>query len=94
MEELPKSLEDVIRSIATTEQRSIVEAVLNDILDAIPVVGEIAGLIRLADSIEKKDFTRALLEFGDLVLGFPPGIGDVSDILTPTNLIAYLLKKK
>lgn len=85
-------MEDIARSVLTIEQRTLPEAVLNDFLDMLPLVGELAGLSRLADAIEKKDDIRAVMEAGDLLAGFPPGIGDALDILTPTNLLMYLRK--
>ena len=87
-------MEDIARSVLTIEQRTLPEAVLNDFLDMLPLVGELAGLSRLADAIEKKDDIRAVMEAGDLLAGFPPGIGDALDILTPTNLLMYLRKRE
>ena len=89
----PEAIEEFLKSVTTTEQHTLVEAVLNDIIDTVPMVGEVAGAMRLADAIEKKDDVRALMEAGDLLAGFPPGIGDILDILTPTNALSYLIKK-
>jgi hypothetical protein len=86
--------ERLIKAPFTTEHESILEAVLADIADIVPIVGEVAGLTRLMEALEKKDDVRAMLEAGDLLAGFPPGIGDALDILTPTNLISYLRKKE
>jgi hypothetical protein len=84
------TLEGILKAPFTIEHRNAVEAVLADLADAIPVVGEVAGLVRMVQALEKKDDFRLALEAGDLVLGFPPLIGDIMDLLTPTNLICYL----
>ena len=92
MAEVPRRIEDILKSITTTEQRTLADAVVNDLLDTLPLIGEVAGVLRAADALEKKDDARAAMEVGDLLAGFPPVIGDILDILTPTNTIAYLRK--
>ncbi|MEM1820349.1 MAG: hypothetical protein QXU64_02025 [Thermofilaceae archaeon] len=87
-------LERLIKAPFTTEHETVLEAVLADLADALPLVGEIAGIVRMIEALEKGDDTRALMELGDLIAGAPPSIGDVLDILTPTNTMAYLLRKR
>jgi hypothetical protein len=84
------TLEGILKAPFTIEHRNVVEAVLADLADVIPVVGEVAGLVRIVEALEKKDDFRLALETGDLIAGFPPIIGDLLDLLTPTNLICYL----
>ena len=87
-------LERILKAPLTTEHRSLVEAFLADLADAIPLVGEVAGLVRMMEAIEKEDAARAFLELGDLFFGFPPIIGDLLDILTPTNTLSYFMKRR
>ncbi|MEM2196331.1 MAG: hypothetical protein QXY41_05980 [Thermoproteota archaeon] len=87
-------LERLLKAPFMTRHESALEALLADLADFVPIVGEVAGLARLREAIKEKDDLRIALETGDLVAGFPPIIGDILDILTPTNLILYLAKKK
>ncbi|MEM1820607.1 MAG: hypothetical protein QW498_08730 [Thermofilum sp.] len=87
-------LERLMKAPFTTEHETALEAVLADLADALPLVGEIAGIVRIVEALEKGDDMRALMELGDLITGVPPSIGDLLDILTPTNTISYLLRKR
>jgi hypothetical protein len=84
------TLEGILKAPFTIEHKNIVEAMCADLFDVLPLAGEVAGLVRMVQALEKKDDFRLALETGDLVLGFPPLLGDVLDLLTPTNLICYL----
>lgn len=84
------TIEGLLKAPFTIEHRNVVEALLADLADLVPVVGEVAGLVRIAQALEKRDDFRLALEAGDLIAGFPPIIGDLLDLLTPTNLICYL----
>jgi hypothetical protein len=87
-------LERTLMAPWTIDHESIWEAILADLADVVPVIGELAGLVRIAQAYESKDYLRLALETGDLLAGFPPLIGDILDLLTPTNLIYYLTKKE
>jgi hypothetical protein len=87
------TLEGILKAPWTIEHRNILEAILADLFDVLPVAGEIAGLVRIAEAYEKRDEFRLALEAGDLVLGFPPLLGDIADLATPTNLICYLRRR-
>jgi hypothetical protein len=84
------SVEDLVRAPFTTRHRGALDAALADLADVVPLVGEVAGLARLAEALERDDGARAAMEAGDLLLGFPPVIGDILDLLTPTNLLFQL----
>jgi len=84
------TIEGLLKAPFTIEHRNVVEALLADLADLVPLVGEVAGLIRIAEALEKKDEFRLALETGDLLAGLPPLLGDLLDLLTPTNLICYL----
>lgn len=87
-------LEKLIKAPFTTEHDSLLEAIVADLADAVPIIGEVAGIMRIMEAKDKKDDLRLLLETGDLVAGLPPVIGEILDALTPTNTIIYLMKKK
>jgi hypothetical protein len=87
------NLERLIKAPWTIDHESIVEAILADIADIVPLIGELAGIVRILYALERKDDFRVLAEIGDLLAGIPPSAGDVLDILTPTNLICYLKKQ-
>jgi hypothetical protein len=93
MSEERVTLEGMLRAPFTIEHGNVVEALLADLADLVPVVGEVAGLVRMVQALEKKDDLRLALEAGDLLAGLPPLLGDILDLLTPTNLICYLRKR-
>lgn len=84
-------LERIVKAPFVIDHESVLEAVLADL---VPVVGDIAGLVRVLEALERKDDLRLALELGDLVGGLPPAVGEVVNALTPTNLIIYLIRKK
>ena len=92
--EFGEKFKKILEAPFKTEHEDALEAVAADIADVIPIVGEIAGLYRIKKAMDEGDDTRVLLEVGDLFAGFPPLIGDILDILTPTNLIIHLMKKR
>jgi len=87
-------IERLIKAPFTTKHESVLEAILADLADVVPVVGEIAGIVRIMEGMKEKDDVRVAMELGDLIAGFPPLVGDVLDILTPTNLLLYLMKRE
>jgi len=91
--EFSEKLEKILEAPFKTEHEDAIEAVAADVADTIPVIGEIAGLYRIKKAIDRDDDTRVLLEVGDLIAGFPPLVGDILDILTPTNILLFLMKK-
>jgi len=91
-EELGRLREDARRLIKapfTTEHKEYLEAFVADVVDVIPIVGEVAGLMRLLEAREKGDRVRFAFELLDLVLGAPPIIGEIFDLIAPTNLYFY-----
>jgi hypothetical protein len=87
------NLERIIKAPWVIDHESVVEAVLADIADIVPLIGELAGVVRILEAIERRDDFRVAVEIGDLLLGIPPIVGDILDILTPTNLTCYLKKQ-
>ena len=88
------AFEDLKRILFTTDIRDIGEAIVADIVDAIPIVGDISNFFKVRDAIKKKESAFLVaLRIGDFLGGLIPGYGDVFDLITPTNTIAYILKK-
>ena len=87
-------IERLIKAPFTTKHESVLEAILADLADVVPIIGEIAGIVRIMEGMKEKDDVRVAMELGDLIAGFPPLVGDVLDILTPTNLLLYLMKRE
>jgi len=85
-------LERIIKAPFTTEHKTVLEAISADLFDVIPVLGELAGLARIMEGLEKKDDERVILELGDLLGGWVPVLGEIFDVASPTNLILYLRK--
>jgi len=78
-------------------QDELIDAVIADVLDIIPVVGDFTNLMRVYDSAktgtpyEKK--RRLASQLVDMVAGvLPDPIGTVLDVITPTNTLLYLEK--
>jgi len=87
-------LDKVWRVISSAEHEDLGEAVLADVVDVIPFIGDVANAMRVKDAIDRgvPEYIVAA-QIVDFLAGLPPGIGDILDILTPTNTLAYLLRK-
>ena len=98
-----EEVDKAIRSIAGdygrniligTEHTDLVSAVLADVVDIVPIVGDIANVLRVQDAaLRGEEFRRARLptQVVDLLVGVVPGpLGMALDALTPTNIIGYL----
>ena len=81
------------RILFESSQETIPEAVIADIIDAIPGIGDLTNLVRVLNAKNKGDMTAFAIQTGDLLLGLPPGIGEVGDIITPSNTILTILKQ-
>jgi len=83
------------RVLASAKHESLDEALLADFIDSLPIIGDITNAMRVADAIDKKmpDYL-IIMQAGDLILGIPPIIGEIFDILSPTNTLTYLLREK
>jgi len=83
------------RILFSAEHDSFAEAMLADLVDAIPIIGDLTNAMRVKDAMDKNLPDRTLLlQLGDLVGGIIPVVGDIFDIITPTNTLTYLLRGK
>jgi hypothetical protein len=48
------NLERIIKAPWTIDHESVVEAVLADIADIVPLIGELAGIVRILEALERK----------------------------------------
>lgn len=95
----------IIKVLTSPSHDDVVEAVLADLVDAVPFLGDLSNLMRVINAIANKedDYVTAL-QIGDLLLSpifefvwtsstrmLP--IIDLLDLITPTNTLTYLLKK-
>jgi len=71
---------DINRVLFSSDHASLNEAVLADILSALPIIGEIGDFFR---AVEAKTERRRVLQIFDLISGPLP---------TPTNTILFLDK--
>ena len=95
--ELPKRIENILIS---PKQKSLHDAILADIFDIIPVVGDVSNAIRVGRAALEDDVLaseRMALQSIDAAVGiipsfFPGGevVSTILDFLTPTNMVVYL----
>lgn len=85
--------EKLKRVLFSCRQESLGDAIIADISDAVPIAGDIGNAFRFADAAKRKDVFESVAQGIDLIGGLPPIIGEVFDIVTPTNTISYLLRK-
>ena len=82
------------RIVSSAEHEDLGEALLADFFDLLPFFGDVANAMRIKDAIDKGIPEYVVVaQTLDFIAGLAPGIGDILDILTPTNTIAYLLRK-
>ena len=77
---MPEPEIDINRVLFSSDHASLNEAVLADILSALPIIGEIGDFFR---AVEAKTERRRVLQIFDLISGPLP---------TPTNTILFLDK--
>lgn len=77
-----------------SQQQSLLDAMLADLVDIIPGVGDASNLLRVRDAAVKGgEFTKKRLpvQLVDLVAGvLPDPVGGILDALTPSNTITYM----
>ena len=82
------------RVVSSAEHEDLGEAALADFFDALPFFGDVANAMRIKDAVDKGVPEYIVVAQAiDFLAGLPPGIGTLLDIITPTNTIAYLLRK-
>ena len=91
---MEEEFEKIWRIVSSAEHEDLSEAALADFFDALPFFGDVANATRIKDAVDREvpEYIIAAQTL-DLIAGLAPGIGTILDIITPTNTIAYLLRK-
>ena len=84
---------DVHRVLTSTKHDTLLEAVLADFVDAVPLAGDVSNAIRVRDAIERHDELAIAMQTVDAIAGLVPIYGDIIDMITPTNTALYLFDK-
>jgi hypothetical protein len=84
---------NINKVFTSTKHDTLLEATLSDIVDAVPIVGDISNAIRVKDAIERQDDLATAMQTIDTLAGLVPVYGDIVDILTPTNTVLYIFDK-
>lgn len=83
----------ICRIFTRVEHEDIEEAIISDLIDAIPILGDISTFMRARNISEDKykELKLALLAF-DFVTNLLP-FGDIFDLLVPANTLSFLISK-
>lgn len=83
--------------VAGGEQVDLVDALLADLSDAVPLIGDVFSGVRTAQILSKPGVQhreqKATLMAIDTAVGIIPVVGDIIDLLLPSNTIIYLVDK-
>lgn len=80
----------ITRILIGVKHNELKDAIMADLFDVIPIVGDISNVSRV---VQEKGKTRKARQIVDLLAGaLPDPIGGAIDFLTPTNTIKYLSK--
>ena len=79
----------LMNTLVGIEHKSFSQAAIADVVDIIPIVGDVSNVIRT--SLETNEMAKNRQMFDLLVGILPPPLGDVFDALTPTNAMNYCL---
>lgn len=74
-----------------TKHERLPEAVIADILDTVPFIGDIGNAVRTVK--EENERRRAMQMFDTLAGSIPDPFGGIIDVLTPTNTFIFVNKK-
>jgi hypothetical protein len=89
----PAGLRDVLFE---SKQSSLGKAMLADLLDAVPVVGDIGNFYRVkhAARVGRERPRRVTRQMVDILVGIVPDpVGGVLDLLLPMNTVTYLQER-
>lgn len=90
----PEELRDVLFE---SKQSTLGKAILADLLDAVPIAGDVSNIFRVRDAgkvgrVRPRRITRQLV---DMLVGMlPEPVGGILDLITPTNTITYLREER
>lgn len=81
--------------IFSSEQVDLIDCIFADLVDSIPIFGDITSGTRTAQLIAKPgpyQKERAAIQGIDTIIGIVPVIGDVIDLFFPANTINHLIR--
>ena len=91
---MPEAFDKLWRIVSSAEHEDLAEAILADFFDILPFFGDVANAMRIKDAIDRGVPEYIIvMQTLDFLAGLAPGVGAILDIITPTNTIAYLLRK-
>jgi len=88
-------VEDVVTDVFFNPyQKNIIRAVAADIVDAVPVVGDVTNLVRVVKAYQEGDDKILAIQSGDLAASIVPVVGESISAIIPANTICTLIKKQ
>ena len=93
-EEISEGARRIWNIVSAAQHDRIEDALLADLVDILPVIGDFANAARIRDAVENAPERVVLTQAIDMIGGILPVAGDIFDIITPTNTINYFLRKK
>lgn len=91
VEVLPPEARDFL---AQSKQNSLGRAVLADLVDIVPILGDVANLLRVRHAGETAAGATVGRQALDLLAGsLPDPVGGILDFLTPTNTLTFLRRQ-
>jgi hypothetical protein len=76
------------QTVLGVDHKTISQAIVADIIDAIPLIGEVSSVSRIRQS---EDSSRRALQGVDLAVDvFPPPFGTIAELLLPANTIWFI----
>jgi len=98
LDKLPQTAPPQIRDILfESKQSTLGRAILSDLVDIIPVAGDLSNFFRVrhAATIGFERPRRLTRQTIDMLVGLAPEpLGGILDLLTPTNTVTYLREKR
>ena len=90
MDQLAERLKpELLNIFGGVRHENLSQATLADIVDTIPIVGDIGNAVRMVREPNRPAQKRQAFDF--LSGALPPPIGEAFDILTPTNIANFCL---
>jgi len=94
--DIPPELDNggIDRIITEPEQQALSEAIAADAVDAVPIVGDLLAITRLAKAEEQGiDYPSRPNALENALSDLPPPVDTIGDILVSQNVISYLNRK-
>lgn len=94
LDTIPKLSPEEFRDVLfESKQSTLGKAILADLLDAVPIAGDIGNFFRVrhAGLVGRERPRRITRQMIDMLVGMlPDPVGGILDLITPTNTVTYL----